>query len=45
MRKFGSLDASTRERIEAAASFELELWLERVVLAEDLDAVFRADAH
>lgn len=44
-RKFGPLDASTLARIEAATPAELERWLERIVLAEDLDAVLRDETH
>lgn len=43
--KFAGLDTSTLTRIDAASPSELERWLERVVIENDLDAVFRDDRH
>ncbi len=44
-RRFGTLDLSTLARVDTAESAELEVWLDRIVLAADLDAVFRDDRH
>jgi hypothetical protein len=38
--KFGQLEASVRERVTGAGSAQLDLWLERVLVAARIEAVF-----
>ena len=38
--KFGDLPAPYQQRIEQARDEELELWTERILFADSLDAVF-----
>ena len=45
-RRFGSLPGTARDRIAAAGPGELDSWLDRVLDADSLDAVFgRSDRH
>ncbi|NLC57993.1 MAG: transposase [Armatimonadetes bacterium] len=39
-RKFGQVDAASRERVVAAETGDLRRWLERVLTAESLEEVF-----
>jgi len=39
-RRFGPLSAETREQLHKATAAELELWTDRVLFADSLDAVF-----
>ncbi len=41
--KFGALDETTETLLQAASLEELEVWSERVLTAESLDAVFQDD--
>ena len=43
--KFGSLPQQAQRRLEQASSRELEVWTERVLDAESLDAVFGEQRH
>ena len=38
--KFRELDAATQERLQNASAAELELWTERILFADSLEAVF-----
>lgn len=40
--KFGELDADARERVQGADTVSLELWLERILVAPRIDAVFES---
>ena len=39
-RRFGALSAETREQLHKSSAAELELWTDRVLFADSLDAVF-----
>jgi uncharacterized protein DUF4351 len=40
--KFGELDAEARQRVQSADTVALERWLERILVAARIDAVFEA---